>query len=428
MGRDRMRSRRSRLYAAAAVGIAALLAVSACGSSSNGSSGGSFTLHFFGADYSTGAGSSSTTGFWQAVAAAFHKAHPNITVDVSTVVWTQFPDKVKTLIQNRQYPDILEGNPAPPYAAEGLIYPTSQILSQSVISNLVPKFLKDTEYNGVPYGIPWTTSMRALCYNKAIFKSAGISSPPGTWAQLKSDAAAIKAKTGKIGFGLPLGPEEPQAESLLWFLGNGGGYVNSSGKYVINSAQNVSTMDWLKSFAASGDTEPGAGTANRTDLWTEFAQGKMGMVNCSPAIVPIIAANNGKGMTQSDLGVATIPGRNGPLTQTLGVHDDIVAFKAGGHAAQIKKFLDFAYQDKWQLQFNNEYDLLPATQSGDQAFGQQHPVFTSYMTNIANSVNYPTKANWTTVENQIKQTMGQAVTGNPSSVLGGIQQTASTSS
>jgi multiple sugar transport system substrate-binding protein len=417
-----------RLGAAAVVGVAALLAGSACSSSGSGNgngNGGSVTLHLFGADYSTGAGSQSTTAFWNDVAAAFHKQHPKVTVDVSTVVWTQFPDKVKTLIQNRQYPDILEGNPAPPYAAEGLIYPTSQVLSQSTISNLVPKFLKDTDYNGVAYGIPWTTSTRALCYNKAIFKSAGISSPPTTWAQLKSDAAAIKAKTGKIGFGLPLGPEEPQAESLLWFLGNGGGYVNSSGKYVINSPQNISTMNWLKSFAASGATEPGVGTANRTDLWTEFAAGKMGMVNCSPAIVPIVT---GKGMSTSDLGVTAIAGRNGPLTQTLGVHDDIVAFKAGGHAAQIKEFLDFAYQDKWQLQFNNTYDLLPATKTGDQAFGQQHPVFSAYMTNIANSVNYPAEANWTTVENQMKTTMGQAITGNPASVLGAIQNTATTSS
>jgi multiple sugar transport system substrate-binding protein len=413
------------LYAAAAVGTAALLAVSGCGSSGSGSgTKGSVTLHLFGADYSTGAGSTSTTGFWDAVAAAFHRQHPNITVDVSTVVWTEFPDKVNTLIENRQYPDILEGNPAPPYAAEGLIYPTSQILSQSVINNLIPKFLNDTDYNGTPYGIPWTTSTRALCYNKAIFSSAGISTPPTTWTQLKSDAAAIKAKTGEIGFGLPLGPEEAQAESLLWFLGNGGGYLDSSGNYAINSPQNIYTMNWLKSFAASGDTEPGAGTANRTDLWTEFAEGKMGMVNCSPGIVPIIAGNNGKGMSTSDLGVTAIAGRNGPLTQTLGVHDDIVAFKTGGHAAQIKEFLDFAYQDQWQLRFNNLYDLLPATRTAEQTFAQQHPVFSSYMTNIANSVNYPAKANWTTVENQIKQTMGQAVTGSPSSVLGAIQQTA----
>lgn len=420
---------RSRLYATVAVAMAALLALSACGSGGSGSgSSGSVTLHLFGADYSTGGGSTSTTTFWKDVAAAFHKQNPKITVDVTTVVWTQFPDKVKTLIQDKQYPDILEGNPAPPYAAEGLIYPTSQVLSPSTLSNLVPKFLKDTDYSGTPYGIPWTTSTRALCYNKSDFTAAGITAPPTTWAQLQADAAAIKAKTGKIGFGLPLGPEEPQAESLLWFLGNGGGFVNSSGKYDINSSQNIATMNFLKSFAASGDTEPGAGTANRTDLWTDFAQGKIGMVNCSPAIEPIITGNNGNGMSASDLGVANIPGKNGPLTQTLGVHDDIVAFKAGGHAAQIKQFLDFAYSDKWQLQFSNLYDLLPSTKTGDQAFSQAHPNFTNYLTNIANSVNYPSNSNWTTVENQIKQSIGQAITGSPSSVLGQIQQTATTGS
>ncbi|HEV2374716.1 MAG TPA: extracellular solute-binding protein [Streptosporangiaceae bacterium] len=419
---------KSRLFAATvAAGAAALLAISACGSSggNGGSSSGNVTLHFFGADYGAGTSTEGSTQFWDGVASAFHKKYPKVTVDVSTVNWNSYPDKVKTLIQNKQYPDILEGSAAPPYAQEGLIYPTSQILSQSVISNLVQKFLKDTDYQGQPYGVPWTTSTRAMCYNKSMFSQAGITSPPTTWAQLKSDAAAIKAKTGKIGFGLPLGPEEAQGESLLWFLGNGGGYVNTSGSYTINSAQNIATMTWLKSFAASGDTEPGAGTANRTDLWNEFAAGQIAMLNCSPAIMPIVAA---KGMSTSNVGVATIPGMNGPLTSTLGVHDDIVAFKSGGHAAQIKEFLDFAYQDQWQMQFNKIYDLLPATASADQAFGQQNPLFTSYMTNIASSVNYPSNPNWTTVENQIKQTMGQAVTGNPASVLNTIQQTASTSS
>jgi multiple sugar transport system substrate-binding protein len=425
---------KSRLMATTAISAAALAAIAGCSSSSSSSGGNSgsgsssspVTLHLFGADYGAGTTNVSTTTFWNQVAAAFHKKYPNITVDVETVNWNAYPDKVKALIQNQQYPDILEGSAAPPYAAEGLIYPTSQILSQSVLSNLVPKFLNDTEYNGTAYGVPWTTSTRALCYNKAMFSQAGISSPPGTWSQLESDAAAIKSKTGNIGFGLPLGSEEAQAESLLWFLGNGGGYLNSSGSYDINSAQNIATMNFLKSFAASGDTEPGAGSANRTDLWNEFAEGKIGMVNCSPAIVPIVKLKGA--VSTSDLGVTAIAGKNGPLTQTLGVHDDIVAFKSGGHAAQIKLFLDFAYQDQWQLAFNNDYDLLPATKTGDQAFGQQNPVFSQYMTNIANSVNYPAKPNWTTVENQIKQTMGQVVTGSPTSVLGAIQQTATTAS
>src|SRR6266567_7324540 len=199
---------KSRLIAAVAVGAAALAAMAGCGSSggSAGPGSGAVTLKFFGADYGTGP-SNSTTLYWNAVAAAFHKAHPDITVNVQTVDWTDFPAKSATLIQNKQYPDILEGNPAPPYAQSGLIYKVSDVLSQSTISNLIPKFLGDGAYQGTDYGIPFTTSTRALYYNKKIFATAGIASAPTTWAELQADAAKIKAK-GSIGYGLPLGSEE----------------------------------------------------------------------------------------------------------------------------------------------------------------------------------------------------------------------------
>src|ERR1700754_493037 len=114
---------KSRLMAAAAIGAAALAAVAGCGSSSgssSASSSGKVTLQFFGADYGTGP-SNSTTKYWDAVASAFHAANPNITVNVQTVNWTDFPTKVSTLIQNKQYPDILEGDAAPQFAQSNLI-------------------------------------------------------------------------------------------------------------------------------------------------------------------------------------------------------------------------------------------------------------------------------------------------------------------
>jgi multiple sugar transport system substrate-binding protein len=52
------------------------------------------------------------------------------------------------------------------------------------------------------------------------------------------------------------------------------------------------------------------------------------------------------------------------------------------------------------------------------------PVFAAFLQNIPESVNYPAKANWQTVQDQIQTTMGQAVTGNPQAILNAIQQTA----
>jgi multiple sugar transport system substrate-binding protein len=412
---------RQRLTLGAAIGSAALLALAACGSSTNSPTNSSSptTLAFFGADYGTGP-ANSTIKYWDAIASAFHQANPGITVKVQTVDWTDFPNKVQTLVQNKQFPDILEGDTAPQFAQSHLLYKDSAVLAPSVLSNLIPTFLKDGQYQGTDYGIPFTTSTRALYYNKKIFAAAGITSPPQTWAQLQSDAAAIKAK-GYIGYGMPLGSEEAQAEALLWFLGDGGGYVSSNGNYAINSSQNVQALQFMSRLAKAGDTQPSPGTTDRKDVWAQFAQGRIGMVLGSPAVIPIIQA---AGVLKApDYATANVPGRSGPLMSTLGVHDDIVAFNTGGHQAAIKKFIDFAYQDKYQLQFDNEYDLLPATESGATALAA-NAMFAAFLKNIPNSVNYPSKTNWTTVENQIKTTLGQAVSSDPQKILNQIQQTA----
>jgi multiple sugar transport system substrate-binding protein len=141
----------------------------------------------------------------------------------------------------------------------------------------------------------------------------------------------------------------------------------------------------------------------------------------SPAVIPIIQAAGT--LKAADYATADVPGKTGPLQSTLGVHDDIVAFNTGGHKAAIRKFLDFAYQDKYQLQFDNEYDLLPATISAAQVMGR-NAMFAAFLKNIPESVNYPSLANWTTVQDQIQTTIGQAITGNPAKILAAIQQTA----
>jgi multiple sugar transport system substrate-binding protein len=412
---------RKRLFGTAVAAVVAALAVAACGSSSSGGSSsgssGDATLKLVAADYGTGP-SNTSAKYWQGIADAFHKANPSITVKVTVIPWTNFDSQVQTMVQNHNYPDITEGDYFSAFAQQGLLYPASQVLSNP--GNLLPVFAKQGTYNGVQYGMPFTTSSRTLFYNKKLFAKAGITSPPTTWADLQTDAAKIKA-LGDIGYGLPLGPEEAQAESLLWFLGDGGNYQNAQGKWTINSAPNVTAFTFVKGLVAAGDTEPNPGSKNRTPLWEQFAQGKIGMINGSPAMIPII--QQGGVLKSSDWASVPIAGKSGALTDTLGVCDNVAAFKANGHEAQIKKFLDFAYQDTYQLQFDREYDLLPATVSGANALASD-PTFGSFIKALPHSVQYPSDTAWAQVKTQVQNTIGTAVTGSPAGVLGTLQSTA----
>jgi multiple sugar transport system substrate-binding protein len=410
----------ARRLSGAALAATAALALAACSSSgsSGGSSSGSTTLKLVVADYGTGP-SNASAKYWDGIVTAFEKANPNIKVNVTSIPWTNFDQQVQTMIQNKQYPDITEGDYFSNYAKDGLLYPASDVLSNP--GNLLPAFKAQGTYSGTQYGMPFTTSSRTLFYNKKMFTQAGIAAAPQTWADVQADAAKIE-KLGKVGFGLPLGAEEAQAESLLWMLGDGGGY-QTGGKYTINSPANVTAFTFLKGLVAAGDTEPNPATVNRTDLWQEFAQGKVGMINGSPALIPIIQA--GGVLQAADWTSVPIAGKTGPLTTTLGVCDNVAAFKPNGHQAQIKAFLDFAYQDKYQLAFDKEYDLLPATTTASKALSSD-PVFAPFLTALPNSVQYPSDTGWANVKTKIQQTIGTAVTGTPATELGQLQQIAAT--
>ena len=408
-----------RLLGAVSLALTAALTITGCGSSGGGGgTNGTTTLKLVAADYGTGPENTSQK-YWQDIADAFHKQNPKITVKVQTINWNDFDDQVKTMVQNHNYPDITEGDYFPDFAQAKLLYPAKDVMSDSTFKNLIPVFANLGTYNGTQYGMPFTTSSRTMFYNKKLFTQAGIANPPQTWDDVKADALKIKA-LGKVGFGLPLGKEEAQAETLLWMLGNGGGYQDN-GKWTIDSSQNVETMQFLADLVKSGATEPNPGTKNRTDLWKQFATGDIGMINGQGALIPIIKTA-GK-LTDADWASVPIPGKTGPLDKTLGVCDNVSAFNGNGHQAQIKAFLDFAYQDTYQVAFDKEYDLLPATNSGVQALSSD-PVFAPFLKALPNSVQYPNDPVWSTVKSQIQTSIGTIVSKDPKSVLSALQQTA----
>lgn len=425
-----------RLIASAAVLAAGLLALTACsssgsgstttasaggptgGTSTSGSAGGApATIKLLGADYGTGA-ANSTQKYWQNIADAFHRQNPNITVDVSTINWTDYHTKVTTQIQNKDYPDILQGEFFPTYGTDGLTVPIKDVADPNIG---IPTFKAQMSVNGVQYALPFTTSARAMFYNKLAFRAAGIAAPPKTWAELESDARKLKAK-GYIGFAMPLGSEEAQAESYLWMLGNGGGWQDAQGNYTINSPQNVATFTFMKHLVDEGLTEPNPATYDRTaDSAADFAAGKVGMEFNGPFLTQTIASA-GK-LKPSDYASAPIPGKNGPVLKTLGVADAIQVFKTDdpNKLAAIKKFLAFALDNKNQLAFAKEYALLPGTQSAANTL-KNDPVLGTFIKTLPNTVLFPSDDKWTaTVLPAVKQLIGTAVTGDPKTVLDELQ-------
>ncbi|MFE7316153.1 ABC transporter substrate-binding protein [Streptomyces sp. NPDC057555] len=396
------------------------LTLTGCGSSSEGNG---VTLTLVAADYGDNKANSSEH-YWDALVRAFEKQHPGIKVDVKVYNWTQVDKKVEELVHAGKAPDMAQIGAYADYAASGKLYSADELLSIPVQADFTPSLAQAGEYQRVQYGMPFGASTRRLFYNKKLFAAAGITTPPQTWADIVSDATALKAKGVKTPFALPFGPEETQAETLQWMLAGGGDYTDNIGKYSISSPENVKTFEWLqKELVGKGLTGADPAKVNREDAFAGFADGDVGMLNGHPTLMKQAEA---KGV---DYGTVELPGPYGRAKATMGVADWMMAFKQNGHRSQVGTFLNFVYSEQNVLKFSTDYNLLPVTTSAshamlaDDRFSKLH----GFLNQLPNAHFYPSdKTSWPLVSKTIKARMGIAVgpRGNPSAVLTDIENTA----
>ncbi|MFF7458533.1 extracellular solute-binding protein [Kitasatospora sp. NPDC008115] len=399
--------------------LAGALVLTGCG----GQDDGPVTLRLVAADYGESAETSSKL-YWDDLARRFEAANPGIRVNVEVSSWTDIGKRVDELVRTGKSPDLVQTGGFADQVAADRLYPAADVLSLETQANLKESFSHAGQVLGTPYGIPFVSSSRVLFYNKAVFQKAGIAQPPATWNELKAAAEKIKAKVpGVVPYGLPLGPEEAPAESMLWTLSGGGSLSDDVGNYTIDSTQNQATFNWLRTnLVTTGLTYPEPGKMNRTPVFSDFAAGKVAMLNGHPTLLRM-AAKGG-----IDFGTAPIPKKDGlAKTGSLGVADWMMAFKANGHKNEIRSFLSFVYTKENQLKFDETYNLLPVTQDAFDAMTRDpgHEDLKQFAAGLGNASFYPFgDPAWVEVSNRIKAGIGPAVTGDARPVLEELQQAA----
>ena len=212
--------RRGRLAGLAAVVAVAALGLAACdgGSGAKSSSGPAKSIKVVIAEYSKDhtrpSGRRSPTQYTK---------QTGVKVDLQVVDWNAIDQQVSTMIQNNQPPDVLNLNSFSSYAKDGLLYPADEVLSPRTREDFLDAFARGGKYQGKLYGFPILASARAFFYNKDLSPRPGIAGPPKTWDEFVAAARKIQALGGGvIGYALPLGPEEAQAEWSIWMWNNGG--------------------------------------------------------------------------------------------------------------------------------------------------------------------------------------------------------------
>jgi len=365
-----------------------------------------------------------TRPFWQGLAEQYAK-QTGVEVDLQVIDWNSIDQQVSTMIQSNQPPDVLNLNSFSSYAKDGLLYSGDEALSPRTREDFLEAFAQGGTYRGKLYGFPILASARAFFYNRDLLARAGVAAPPRTWDEFVQAAKRVQGLGGGvIGYALPLGPEEAQAEWSIWMWNNGGDWKTGE-TWAINSAKNVETLRFLAALANTHKvTQVNPGKTNRTDgAFQLFKDGKVGMVM---GFSPLGAQLDAEGKV--GYGVTQMPTNVGAAV-TLGVEDYLMAFKRKGNQEAVRQFLDLYYQPEQITRWITAEGFLPVTKSGRERMSGNEKL-KPYLDALPSARLAPTTDPvWDRVKLDVQQNIGAAVQpgGDPQQVLDRLQKNAAES-
>ncbi len=365
--------------------------------------------------------SDATQGLWEDIIAGFAEENPDVDVNLEVQSWENINDVVRTKVQAGEAPDILNIDAFSGFAADDLLYPAEDVVSEDTLADFQESFASNAELGGTMYGLPILASTRALFYNEDLLAQAGVTEPPATWDELLAAAQAVNALGGGVyGYGMPLGNEEAQAETSVWTFGAGGDWGDGD-QLTINTPENLEGVQQMQRMVEEGATQPDPGATQRTPMLNVFVQGQIAMAVGLPPTVGQIEEDN----PDLNYGTAPIPTKDGEPV-TLGVADHLMAFQNDGDKQEaIRSFLDYFFQAENYLTFLDTEGFLPTTKSGAEQTANAER-FATFLEGLPDAKFYPsTNTAWSATQGAMQSLIGQVAQGSdPEQVLQEIQDRA----
>ncbi|MFB9678706.1 extracellular solute-binding protein [Streptosporangium vulgare] len=133
--------------------------------------------------------------FWANTIKEYQAAHPNVTIKNISIENDSYKPKLATLTQSGKAPDLYStwgGGVLKQHIEAGLVKDLSADAADT-IGGITPAALAAYQFDGKTYGLPTDIGMVGFWYNKALFKKAGITTPPATWTEYLEAVKKLKA-------------------------------------------------------------------------------------------------------------------------------------------------------------------------------------------------------------------------------------------
>jgi len=164
--------------------------------------------------------------FYKYAAEEFKKTNPNVEINVLSQPLREFEQKLSATIPSDTASDIIEISTyaSHKFSSAGLIPELpAKVKDFFMASGRYSDFAKaNNTINGKLYGLPFFQGRTALFWNKAMFKEAGLTAPPKTFAEMAQMAKKLaKTEAGALtrsGHSLRLSGQGSGVAEKFWFV------------------------------------------------------------------------------------------------------------------------------------------------------------------------------------------------------------------
>jgi multiple sugar transport system substrate-binding protein len=342
----------------------------------------------------------------------FEAKHPGIKVKDVPVPYDDLHQKLVTAVAGGQLPDVVRADIiwVPELANLGVLEPLDKSMPdfKKITSTVYPGPLATNFWKGHYYGLPLDTNTRTFNYNPAVLKAIGVNSPPKTFAELKADSAAAKAKgtflyaeSGTSGWNL-----------LPWIWSAGGSLTNSTytkATGYLNSAKSVAGIQMLVDLYKAGEM-PNIilGGNGGLGAYDGISQGKYASTLDGPWMFAIFAG----AYKNTHIAGTTIPAGPGGSVSVVG-GEDIVITKSSKNKAAAEEFTRFM-TSSWAQNQMARAGQMPVLKSLTKKLVQIHPYYSIYLKQIANARPRTPTPKWPQIDQVLQTEIAKAFKGDES--------------
>ncbi len=212
------------------------------------------------------------------IIAEFEAENPDITVKPTFVSYEALHDKIVTSAPAGTYDVVLIDVIWPAeFASKGIAADITDRIPENWNDDVLEGALATARYEDKYYGAPTGPATKFFYYNDEMLEQVGASPADlDTWDGVLSTAKKIK-DAGLSEY--PLAWSWSQSEALICdyaqLLGAfGGSFTDDDGKLIINNAEGVATLEWMKRTIDDGLTNPASTTFLEDDVSKALAQGE----------------------------------------------------------------------------------------------------------------------------------------------------------